>query len=1291
MNPCLPPRAARTRRHPYRLAAAARAAAPVLRARAAVEGFEPRVLLAFAPIGPEFAANTTAAGDQSNPVIACDADGDFVIVWGSAPGQDGSGSGIFARRYSAAGVAQGGEFRVNTTTAGNQATPAVAMDADGDFVVAWDGPDGSLDGVFAQRFAANGTPVGNEFRVNVTTDQGQTAASVAMDADGNFVVAWIDDNQGAAVSHDVHARLFSAGGQPRGGEFRVNTLVAGRQTKPAVAMSAAGDFAVAWESGGQDGEGYGIYAKRFTAAGAEVTPPAGVPRGEGNEFRVNTVTAQDQLTPSLAMDMDGDLVVAWWTYGANFDAEIAAQRFSRVGAAAGGETRVNSQSAGFQYQPSVAADADGDFLVTWTSSGQDGSYYGNYAKRFTAAGAELPPPAGAPAGEGNEFRINTFTTSDQQQPAAALDADGDAVIAWMSRGQDAAGSAGVYAQRYDESTDTAAPFMTGLRAGVTDLPPGGRVIYPTSRLNLLFSQELSSAGVNSANIRSNYALTRNGADASALIDGAAFALNLATRKYEATLTLTGPLPDGQYLLSPRANLRDTAGNLLDGDRNGAPGGAVVGRTFTVSSVVPVGNEAPVNSTLLSQQDGAVVAADADGDFVVAWQSSGQDAPGGRGIYARQFNAAGVPQTGEIPVNQFTAGGQSNPAVAMDGDGDFVVVWQSSAQDGDGYGIYARLYAANGQPRGNELRVNETVAGGQILPSVAMDADGDFVVAWQGPGTAGSDIFFRRYNASGVAQSAQEVRANVVSSGNDQTSAAVASDGAGNFVLTWTSDDGAAAGGLNIYARRYGADGVARGNDLRVNLAVTGDQQSPTVGMDADGDFVVAWRTAGETVSSPNDLHFRRFNAAGQSPGADMLVNGAAAVRRVSPSVAVDADGDFVVTWLSYGSSRIVARRFDAAGVASGDEFPVQTTPFSSGFLGRFRAAADADGDFVVAVHAGSGTPNAADVFVRRFGPNTPPVSLGIAAVNVQQDERDTLVALWDAFEDPNSPDNTLTYSVVSVTSPALFTRTLLNPGNGVLTLDYAPGQSGRSTVTVRATDPSGLSTDISFEVNVTPTRPFGLTARVFVFDPPPHRVRVTFNRDIDPATLSADDLTFVAVGPQDPPEFVASAVTYDPNTRTATFTLPPAGESFLANGNYRATLPAGAVTDAAGTALAAAWITDFFVLAGDVNRDRAVNGTDFAILAGNFGKSGMTYAQGDLNGDGSVNGSDFALLAGNFGRAVPPPAAAAVAVAPGRAAATAAPAPPVRAAKTPQRRAAPARRARPAAPAERDASRRTAP
>ena len=116
------------------------------------------------PIGAEFQVNSYTTGGQNWPAVAADADGDFVVVWQSA-GQDGSGSGVYAQRYNAAGDAVGGEFRVNTTTVNEQVYPAVAMDADGDFVVSWIGVVTGTPRIFAQRYDAAGVAQGGEFQV----------------------------------------------------------------------------------------------------------------------------------------------------------------------------------------------------------------------------------------------------------------------------------------------------------------------------------------------------------------------------------------------------------------------------------------------------------------------------------------------------------------------------------------------------------------------------------------------------------------------------------------------------------------------------------------------------------------------------------------------------------------------------------------------------------------------------------------------------------------------------------------------------------------------------------------------------------------------------------------------------------------------------------------------------------------------------------------------------------------------------------------------------------------------
>jgi hypothetical protein len=94
----------------------------------------------------------------------------------------------------------------------------------------------------------------------------------------------------------------------------------------------------------------------------------------------------------------------------------------------------------------------------------------------------------------------------------------------------------------------------------------------------------------------------------------------------------------------------------------------------------------------------------------------------------------------------------------------------------------------------------------------------------------------------------------------------------------------------------------------------------------------------------------------------------------------------------------------------------------------------------------------------------------------------------------------------------------------------------------------------------------------------------------------------------------------------------------LPDGNYRATLPADAVTDPQGNPLAQDEVLDFWYLAADPNRDGRVNLQDFNILAGNFGLDGRDFTQGDFNYDGQVDMEDFNILAGRFGQVLAGPA-----------------------------------------------------
>jgi Ca2+-binding RTX toxin-like protein len=373
------------------------------------ELLERRMLLSLSAAGAEFRANTFTAGSQSDAAIAADSNGNFVVAW-SSDGQDGSSGGIYAQRYNAAGVKQGAEFRVNTVTLNAQSDPAVAMDADGDFVIAWTSSDGSSNGIFAQRYSAAGVKQGDQFRVNTTTSNAQNNAAIAMDDAGNFVVAW-DASAPIGALPGVFAQRFSAAGAKVGAEFAVSPGT-NQGRSPAAAMDADGDFVIAWEAA-SDGSDSGAFARRYSKTG----------QAQGSAFRVNTTIAGPQENVAAAMDDSGDFVVTWdsegpvdTTYG------VYAQRFNSAGTKHGGEFRANTFTVGNQFQPAVAMDADGDFVICWNSDGQDGSAGGIFARQFRADGTP----------QGSEFRVNSTTAGDQDDPSVVCDAAGNVVFSFDS-------------------------------------------------------------------------------------------------------------------------------------------------------------------------------------------------------------------------------------------------------------------------------------------------------------------------------------------------------------------------------------------------------------------------------------------------------------------------------------------------------------------------------------------------------------------------------------------------------------------------------------------------------------------------------------------------------------------------------------------------------------------------------------------------------------------------------------------------------------------------------------------
>lgn len=211
-----------------------------------------------APLGSELRIDEGIC-DARYPSVAMDAAGGFVVVWL----QDRTAKAVMAMRFDPNGVALGEPFQVNEIDFGSVTCPAVAMSASGDFVVAWDGDPNRAgdDDVHARCFDPNGVARTDQFTVNTLCDGAQQWPRVAIDDANEFVVVWQHEHADPNVATDIWARRFDAAGSPVGDQFQLNGYVAGKQQSPDVAI-AAGDLLVAvWQSDGQDGSGYGVFAR----------------------------------------------------------------------------------------------------------------------------------------------------------------------------------------------------------------------------------------------------------------------------------------------------------------------------------------------------------------------------------------------------------------------------------------------------------------------------------------------------------------------------------------------------------------------------------------------------------------------------------------------------------------------------------------------------------------------------------------------------------------------------------------------------------------------------------------------------------------------------------------------------------------------------------------------------------------------------------------------------------------------------------------------------------------------
>lgn len=414
----------------------------------------------------------------------------------------------------------------------------------------------------------------------------------------------------------------------------------------------------------------------------------------------------------------------------------------------GAQTRVNTYTSGAQRQAQVTTLADGTYVITWTSAGEDTGGDGVYMQRYSATGHKL----------GLETKVNTTVTNDQNASAVAALETGGYVVTWQSNLQDGSGY-GIYSQRFDntgtkvggEVRVSTASSGNQATPSVTGLNDGGYIVYWNSVQSGsgIYAQRYDQAGV------------KVGVE-----------------------THVNTTPYNNYLQDSSITALDTGGYVatwtaLNGDSTAEN---IYYQLFDAAGA-KIGGETQVNVTIAESVYNPDVTALNDGGFVVVWTSDGDITT----IHSQRYDASGNAQGDEAVLGAagFTNTETSVTALA---DGGYVVVWGADTT------ILLQRFDDQGHAiGGTSLVVPERVGATMLDPDVSALSDGGFVITWTDSNLdgSGSGVFQRAFsNAASQAgdQTLYGTSGNDVLDGGTGADTMIGGNGDDTYYVNWANHD-----------------------------------------------------------------------------------------------------------------------------------------------------------------------------------------------------------------------------------------------------------------------------------------------------------------------------------------------------------------------------------------------------------------------------------------------------------------------------------------------------------------------
>ena len=363
--------------------------------------------------------------------VAMDNNGDAIIVW-TQDEITNDHQVIFKSEYRSGTWTHPTDANDGFSPQDNTCwTPAVAMDNNGNAIIAWYESNGTNTMIYVREYREGAwSPMPNLLSDNFSPT-GQNAnyrPRVAMDDNGNAIVTWYQSN---GSNWQIYKREYRSGAWSAIPDLSTENFspVESDAYNPEIAMDDNGNAILVWYQYNSDSDSYNIYKREYRSGSWSAMPVL------ASDF-INPGNSNDAEKQHIAMDNNGNAIIIWCQYDGNYDSVFKSEYRKGVWTNPATQEDHITQWGGdaCDTQPDVQMDNNGNAVITWEQM-YGSNYNGGDNYRIFKS----------------EYRNNTWTNpvnihddvtydfdgpySEFYTPRVAMSDMGNAILVWYGTDQ----------------------------------------------------------------------------------------------------------------------------------------------------------------------------------------------------------------------------------------------------------------------------------------------------------------------------------------------------------------------------------------------------------------------------------------------------------------------------------------------------------------------------------------------------------------------------------------------------------------------------------------------------------------------------------------------------------------------------------------------------------------------------------------------------------------------------------------------------------------------------------------